>query len=81
MYDCLVYTAKTVRWKWSSASDLNYVIQNLLLSRRGRNWKVRLLLDLPDLGNYACTLIEQGHDLLIGIVYLLSAGCKASFGV
>jgi hypothetical protein len=61
LYDCLVYTAKTVRWQGSSASDLDYVIQNLLLSRWGRNRKVRLLLDLPDLGNDACTLIEQRH--------------------
>ena len=81
MYDCLVYTAKTVRWKGSSASDLDYVIQNLLLSRWGRNWKVRVLLDLPDLGNNACTLIEQGHNVLIGVVYLLSARRKSCFGV
>jgi hypothetical protein len=60
---------------------LDYVIQNLLLSPWGRNRKVRLLLDFPDLGNDACTLIEQGHDLPIGVVYLLSAGRKLSFGV
>jgi hypothetical protein len=60
---------------------LNDVIQDLLLSRRGRNREMRLLLDLPDLGNDACTLIEQRHDLLIGLIYLLSAGCKSSFGV
>jgi hypothetical protein len=60
---------------------LNDVIQYLLLSRGGRNRKVRLLLDLPDLSNDACTLIEKGHDLLIGVIYLLSAGRKASVGV
>jgi hypothetical protein len=60
---------------------LDYVIQNKLLSRWGGNRKVRLLLDLPDLGNDACTLIEQGHDLPISVVYLLSAGRKSSFGV
>jgi hypothetical protein len=47
---------------------LNDVIQDLLLSHWGRNRKVRLLLDLPDLSNNACTLIEQGHDLLIDLV-------------
>jgi hypothetical protein len=60
---------------------LNDVIQNLLLSRWGCNRKVCLSLDLSDLSNDACTLIEQGHDLLIGLVYLLSAGPKSSFGV
>jgi hypothetical protein len=60
---------------------LNDVVQDLLLSRWGRNRKVRLSLDLPDLSNDACPLIEQGHDLLIGVVYLLSAGRKSSFGV
>jgi hypothetical protein len=60
---------------------LNDVIQDLLLSRWGRDRKVRLLLDLPDLSNNACTLIEQGHDLLIGLIYLLSTGRKSSFGV
>jgi hypothetical protein len=59
---------------------LNDVIQHLLLARRGRNRKVRLSLDLPDLRNYARTLIEQGHDLLIGVVHLLSAGRKSSVG-
>ena len=81
MYDRLIYTAKTIRWKGSSASELNDVIQDLLLSRWDRNREVRLPLDLPDLSNDACTLIEQGHDLLIGFVYLLSAGRKSSFGV
>jgi hypothetical protein len=57
------------------------MIQDLPLSCWYRNRKVRLSLDLPDLSNDACTLIEQGHDLLIGIVYLLSAGRKSSFGV
>jgi hypothetical protein len=57
------------------------VIQNLLLARWGRNWKMRLLLDLADFGNDACTLIEQGHDLLIGVVDLLSAGRKPSLGI
>jgi hypothetical protein len=57
------------------------VIQNLLLAPWGRNWKMRLLLDLPDFGNDACTLIEQGHDLLIGIIDLLSAGRKPSLGI
>jgi hypothetical protein len=65
----------------SSPSDLNDVIQDLLLSRWYRNGKVRLSLDVSNLSNDACTLIEQGHDLLIGVVYLLSAGRKASFGV
>jgi hypothetical protein len=37
---------------------LNDVIQDLLLSRWVRNRKVRLLLDLPNLSNNACTLIE-----------------------
>jgi hypothetical protein len=60
---------------------LNDVIQDLLLSRRGRNRKVRLSLDLPDLSNDAGPLIEQGHDLLIGLVYLLSVGRKSGFGV
>ena len=81
MYDRLIYVAKTIRWKGSSASELNDVIQNLLLSRRGCNRKVCLSLDLPDLSNDACPLIEEGHDLLIGLVYLLSAGRKSSFGV
>ena len=73
--------AKTIRWKGSSASNLNDVIQDLLLSRWGRNWKVRLSLDPSDLSNDACTLIEQSHDLLIGVVYLLAAGRKSSLGV
>jgi hypothetical protein len=60
---------------------LNDVIQDLLLSRWGRNRKVRLSLDLPDLSNDACTIIKQGHDLLISAVYLLSAGRNSSFGV
>jgi hypothetical protein len=60
---------------------LNNVIQDLLLSRWGRDRKVRLSLDLPDLSNDACTLIEQSDDLLVGGVYLLSAGGKSSFGV
>ena len=81
MYKRLIYPAKTIRWKGSSASELNDVIQDLLLSCRGRNRKVRLLLDLPYLSNDACPLIEQSHDLLIGLVYLLSAGRKLGFGV
>jgi hypothetical protein len=60
---------------------LNNAIQHLLLSSRRRNRNVLLSLDLPDLSNDACPLIEQGHDLLIGPVYLLSAGRKSSFGV
>jgi hypothetical protein len=60
---------------------LDYVIQNLLLSRWGRNRKVGLLLDLSDLGDDACALIEQGHDLAISVVYLLSARRKSCFGV
>jgi hypothetical protein len=60
---------------------LNNVIQYLLLTRWGRNREMRLFLDLPDLSNDACTLIEQGHDLLIGVVDLLSAGRKSSVGV
>jgi hypothetical protein len=47
---------------------LNDVIQDLLLSRWVRDWKVHLLLDLSNLSNNACTLIEQGHDLLIDLV-------------
>jgi hypothetical protein len=46
---------------------LNDVIQDLLLSRWYRNRKVRLSLDLPDVRHDACTLVEQGHDLLIGV--------------
>jgi hypothetical protein len=60
---------------------LNDVIQDLLLSRWRRYRKVRLLLDHPHLSNDARTLIEQGHDPLIGLVYLFSAGRKSSFGV
>jgi hypothetical protein len=60
---------------------LNDVIQDLPLSRWGRNRKVRLSLDLSDLSNDACPLVKQRHDLLIGLVYLLSAGRKSSFGV
>jgi hypothetical protein len=47
---------------------LNDVIQDLLLSRWVRNRKVRLLLNLPNLSNDACTLMEQDHDLLIDLV-------------
>jgi hypothetical protein len=47
---------------------LNDVIQDLLLSHWGRNRKVRLLLDLPDLSDNASPLIEQGYDLLIDLV-------------
>jgi hypothetical protein len=68
LYDRLIYTAETIRWKGSSASELNDVIQDLLLSRWVRDWKVHLLLDLSNLSNNACTLIEQGHDLLIDLV-------------
>jgi hypothetical protein len=60
---------------------LNDVIKDLLLSRWCRNRKVRLSLDLPDLSNDACTVIEQVHDLSIGVVYLPSAGRKSSFRV
>jgi hypothetical protein len=60
---------------------LDDVIQDLLLSRWCSNRKVRLALDLPDLSDYACTLIEQRHDLSIGIVYLLSTGRQSSFVV
>ena len=81
MYDRLINPAKTVRWKGSSASELNDAIKDLPLSSWGRNREVRLLLDLSDFSNDACTLVEQGHDLLIGLVYLLSAGRKSSFGV
>jgi hypothetical protein len=42
---------------------------------------VRFSLDLPDLSNNTCTLIEQGNDLLIGVVYLFSAGLQSSCGV
>jgi hypothetical protein len=47
---------------------LNDVVQDLLLSRWGRNRKVRLLLDPPDLSNNTCTLVEEGHDLLIDLI-------------
>jgi hypothetical protein len=47
---------------------LNDVIENLVLSRWVRNWKVQLLLDLANLSDNACTLIEQGRDLLIDLV-------------
>jgi hypothetical protein len=57
------------------------MIEDLPLSCWGRDWKVRFSLDLPDLSNNACTLVQQGHDLLIGLVDLLSAGCKSSFAV
>jgi hypothetical protein len=60
---------------------LNDVIQDLLLSRWRRHRKVRLFFDPPDLRNDSRTLVEQGNDLLIGLVYLLSAGRKSSFGV
>jgi ABC-type antimicrobial peptide transport system permease subunit len=60
---------------------LDDVIQDLLLSPWSCNRKVRFFLDLPDLGNDACPLLKQGHDLSIGLVYLLSAGRKASFGI
>jgi hypothetical protein len=77
----LIYTAKTIRRKGSSGSDLNDAVEDLLLSRRRRNRKVFFSLDLPDLSNNARPLIEQGHDLLIGPVYALSARRKSSFGV
>jgi hypothetical protein len=57
---------------------LNDLVQDLLFSRWGCNRKVRFSLDLPDLSNNTCTLIEQGDDLLIGVVYLLSAGLQSS---
>lgn len=53
------------------------MIQDLLLSRWRRNRKVGLLLNLSDLSNDARALIEQGHNLLIGFVYLLSTGRKS----
>jgi hypothetical protein len=37
---------------------MNDVIQNLLLSRWGRNWQMLLSLDLPNLSNDACAPIE-----------------------
>jgi hypothetical protein len=79
--DRLINPTKTIRWEGARASDLNDVIQNLLLSRWGRNRKMRLSLDLPDLSHDACALIEKGNDLLIGLVYLLSAGRESCFGV
>jgi hypothetical protein len=63
-----------------SASELNDPVEDLLFSRWGSNRKVRFSLDLPDLSN-SCMPIEQGHDLLIGGVYLLSARRKSSCGV
>jgi hypothetical protein len=60
---------------------LNDAIQDLLLSRRRCNRNVFLSLDLADLSNDARPLIQQGHDLLIGPVYLLSVRRKSSFGV
>jgi hypothetical protein len=68
-------------WKGSGASELNDSVQDLLFSRWGCNRKVRLSLDLPDLSNNTCTLIEQSNDLLIGVVYLLSAGLESSCGI
>jgi hypothetical protein len=68
LYERLIYPAETIRWKGSGAAELNDVIQDLQLSRWVRNPKVRPLLDLPNLSNNACTLIEQGHDLLIDLV-------------
>ena len=80
-YDRLIYPAKTIGWEGASASELNDVIQYLLLSRWGCDRKVRLLLDRPNLSDNASPLIEQVHDLLIGVIYLLSAGRKSSFWV
>jgi hypothetical protein len=77
----LIDAAKTVRWKGPSASELNDPVEDLLFSRWGSNRKVRFSLDLPDLSNNSCTPIEQGHDLLIGGVYLPSARRKSSCGV
>jgi hypothetical protein len=81
LYDRLIYPAKTIRREGSGTSKLNDVIQDLLLSRWRRNRQARLSLDLPDLSNDACTLVQQGDDLLIRLVYLLSAGSKPSVGV
>jgi hypothetical protein len=77
----LIYTAKTIRRKGTGGSNSHDAIQDLLLSRRRRNRNVLLSLDLPYLSNDARPLIEQGHDLLIDPVYLLSTGRKLSFGV
>jgi hypothetical protein len=68
-------------WKGSCASELNDSVQDLLFSRWGCNRKVRLSLDLPDLSNNTCTLIEQSNDLLIGVVYLPSTGLESSCGI
>jgi hypothetical protein len=68
-------------WKGSGASELNDSVQDLLFSCWGCNRKVRLSLDLPDLSNNTCTLIEQSNDLLIGVVYLPSAGLESSCGI
>jgi hypothetical protein len=56
--DRLINTAKTIGWKRASAAELNDVIQHLLLSRWGHDRKVRLSLDLPNLSNDACPLIQ-----------------------
>ena len=77
----MIYTAKTIGWQGSDASNLNDVIQDPLLSCWDHNRKVRISLDLPDLCNDACTLIEQYYDLLIDAVYLLSTGRKSNFGI
>jgi hypothetical protein len=77
----LIYAAKTIRWKGPSASELNDPVEDLLFSRWSSDRKVRFFLDLSDLSNNSCTPIEQGHDLLIGGVYLLSARCESSCGV
>jgi hypothetical protein len=60
---------------------VNDVIEDLPLSRRGRNRNLRFPLDLPNLSNNACTLLEKGHDLLIGVVNLFSAGLKPDFRI
>jgi hypothetical protein len=77
----LIYAPETVRWKGPSASELNNPVEDLLFSRWGSNRKVRFFLDLPDFSNNSCTPIEQGHDLLVGGVYLLSARRESSCGV
>jgi hypothetical protein len=72
----LIYAAKTIRWKRPCASELNDPVEDPLFSRWGSNRKVRSLLIFPTLSNNSRTPIEQGHDLLIGGVYLLSARRK-----
>jgi hypothetical protein len=66
LYDRPIYPAKTIRWKGSSASELNDPRSAALAP--GRQPEGALLLDLPNLSNNARTLFEQGNDLSIDLV-------------